>query len=98
MKLTFLFKPNLFLSKRTKALVVITITVLLLLLITLGLVLETVCDLGWIACAGSPIDVILCHLLLSRNVVSVHLFRSLLRSRLSGCHATLPRFFRGSVA
>ena len=42
MKLTFLFKPNLFLSKRTKALVVISITVLLQLFITLGLVLEIV--------------------------------------------------------
>jgi len=68
MKLTFLFKPNLFLSKRTKSLVVMTITVLLPLLLTLGLVLETVCDLGWISCAGTTIDVILCRLLLSRNI------------------------------
>ena len=50
----FLFKPNLFLSKRTKALVVITFSVLLPFLITLGLVLETVCDLGWMPCAATP--------------------------------------------
>ena len=65
MKLTFLFQPNIFLSKRTKAIVVITIAITVLEILVTGVTVNLVCALGWMTCAGTSIDVILCCQLLS---------------------------------
>ena len=65
MKLTFLFQPNIFLSKRTKAIVVITIAITVLEILVTGVTANLVCALGWMTCAGTSIDVILCCQLLS---------------------------------
>ena len=65
MKLTFLFQPNIFLSKRTKVIVVITIAITVLEILVTGVTVNLVCALGWMTCAGTSIDVILCCKLLS---------------------------------
>ena len=65
MKLKFLFQPNIFLSKRTKAIVVITIAITVREILVTGVTVNLVCALGWLTCAGTSIDVILCYQWLS---------------------------------
>ena len=45
MKLTFLFQPNIFLSKRTKVIVVITIAITVLEILVTGETVNLVCAL-----------------------------------------------------